>query len=139
MVLCLMVMLILFVPGGSFGDDVERDLKGFSKQIQRSERARRALERGKVYLEDSSYALARRELTRALLLDPGISEARFCLGMVESRSGNHKLAVDHFTRVYLPGARQMQTSPELAQQAPKKTSQVSGKRQTGRQDKKVLR
>lgn len=88
------------VLSGAFSDDTDKDLKGFNEDMLQLEKARRAVERGKIYFQDKSYEKARREFTTALQLDADYIEARFCLGLVERKTGNYKLSVEHFKAVY---------------------------------------
>jgi len=84
----------------AFSREIEQKLRGFNERIIRFEKARRAVERGKIYLQDKSYDDARREFITALQLNADYHEARFCLGLVERESGNCKLSVEHLKAVY---------------------------------------
>ena len=97
--LCSMLCVGVSLPG-AFSDDTDKDLKGFSEDMLRLEKARRAVERGKIYLQDKSYEDARREFTTALQLNVDYIEARFWLGLVERGAGNYKLSVEHFKAIY---------------------------------------
>ena len=99
--LLLCVLLGLSLPPVTIGAEENKELeKGYKQEIVRHEKAVEALRQGKTYLKDKSFDQARREFTQALKLDIGLVEARFCLGLVESASGNHKLALEHFKAVY---------------------------------------
>ena len=97
--LCSLVSVCISLPR-AFSEEIEQKLKGFDERIIRLEKARRAVERGKIYLQDKSYGDARQEFTTALKLDADYIEARFCLALVERGAGNSKLSVEHLKAVY---------------------------------------
>jgi len=80
----------------------------------RNEQAARALRRGKSYLKDKAWKQARRELNQALELNIDLTEARFCLGLVERGEGNHKLAIQQFEAVYSKDTDYKEICLELA-------------------------
>ena len=94
------VMLLQAMPALPAPGDAERDLKGFNQQVLRREIAERALRKGKSYLEDGSYELARKSLSEALTFDENLHEARFCLGLTEYRDGKFKLSVAQLNELY---------------------------------------
>jgi lipopolysaccharide biosynthesis regulator YciM len=97
--LCSLLSVCVSLPR-AFSEEIEQKLKGFNERIIRLEKARRAVERGKIYLQDKSYEDARQEFTTALKLDADYLEARFCLALVERGAGNHKLSVENLKAVY---------------------------------------
>lgn len=100
-VFCLLIFLSAFSYCISVrADETEKKLKGFSEKFIRQEKAIQALERAKVFLEEKSLDLARKELVSALKLDSELIEARYVLGLLEMEAGNYKLALDHLTEVY---------------------------------------
>ncbi|OGF98396.1 MAG: hypothetical protein A3F83_02235 [Candidatus Glassbacteria bacterium RIFCSPLOWO2_12_FULL_58_11] len=100
MIRCLVLLTLL--PPATFArpDKTEQGMKGFDAQIVRGEQAGRALRRGKSYLKDKAWVLARSEFNQALELNTDLIEARFCLGLVERGEGSHKLALQQFEAVY---------------------------------------
>ncbi|MBW7997875.1 MAG: tetratricopeptide repeat protein [Candidatus Glassbacteria bacterium] len=87
-------------PACAAPDDTERDLKGFDEQMVRQQKALRALQKGKSYLKDRSFELARKSFVEALTLNMDLHEARFCLGLAEYRDGKFKLAAAQFESLY---------------------------------------
>jgi tetratricopeptide (TPR) repeat protein len=83
-----------------YADELEKGLKGFNEKIIRHEKALQALEKGKAFLNDGEYDLARKAFVSALELDKELIEARYCLGLVEIKAGNPRLALEHFIEVY---------------------------------------
>ncbi len=81
-------------------DDAANDMKGFSPEMVRREQARRAVERGRAFLADKALRPAREEFLSALKLVPDDDEARLWLGRLELLAGNHRLALEHFLRIY---------------------------------------
>lgn len=101
--LCLYLVLsgiVLSLPLHAAPDDTRRDLKGFDEQMVRREQARRELVKGKAFLKDRSYEMARQSLANALRLNQDLQEARFCLGLTEYGDRKFKLAVAHFEKLY---------------------------------------
>lgn len=98
---CLSSMLCFFLGlPRAFPEEVDKEFKGFNERVIRHEKARRAVERGKIYLQDKLYDDARQEFTAALQLDADFIEARFCLGLAERGAGNYKLSIEHFKSLY---------------------------------------
>jgi Tfp pilus assembly protein PilF len=95
-----LILMLLAVAPAAASQDPDRDLKGFDEQIKRREMASRALSKGRTYLEDKSYKLARESLIEALRLYEDLHEARFYLGLTEYRDGKFKLAVAQFKSLY---------------------------------------
>ncbi|MEA2063183.1 MAG: tetratricopeptide repeat protein, partial [Gemmatimonadota bacterium] len=84
----------------------EKDLrKSYSEKFMRQEKARLEFEKGKTFFEDKAYNLARKQMETAIQLDREHLDARYYLGLVESRCGEYKLALEHFTRIYKTGFR----------------------------------
>jgi tetratricopeptide (TPR) repeat protein len=81
-------------------DEPEKGLKGFNEKIVRHEKALQALEKGKAFLDDGECDLARKAFVNALELDKELIEARYCLGLVEIKAGNPRLALEHFIGIY---------------------------------------
>ncbi|MBN2290453.1 MAG: tetratricopeptide repeat protein [Candidatus Glassbacteria bacterium] len=79
------------------GDELPQ---GYSEDFLRRQQAITEFEKGKRYFEDGSYDLARSQMLKVLELDREHLEARYYLGLVESRCGAHKLAVEHFMVIY---------------------------------------
>ena len=97
--LCSLLSVCVSLPR-AFSEEIEQKLRGFNERIIRLEKARRAVERGKIYLQDKSYEDARQEFITALKLDADYIEAHFCLALVERGAGNYKLSVEHLKAVY---------------------------------------
>ena len=94
------ILLLCMTFSGFASEDMERDLKQFSEQTVRQEKARRAMEKGKAYLEDKSFDLARESFTLALRFNESLDEARFCLGLTEYGDKKFKLAVAQLENLY---------------------------------------
>ena len=86
----------------------------YSDKLKRSELSILAFKKGKQFYEDGSYDLARSQMQLALQLDKEHLEARYYLGLVESRCGEHKLALEHFKFVYKKKPHFKKLSLEMA-------------------------
>ena len=75
-------------------------MRGFDSTVVRQEKARRALLKGKSFLDDGLLDKARTSLSEALTLDENLHEARFCLGLAEYKDGKFKLAIAQFESLY---------------------------------------
>lgn len=111
-----MILLLLLAapPSVAASEDTQRDFRGFNEQIKRREMARRALVKGRTYLEDNSFGLARESMIEALRLHENLHEARFYLGVTEYRDGNFKLAVAQLENLYKRQPSYPMLSLELA-------------------------
>ncbi|MFC1614201.1 hypothetical protein ACFL5K_02775 [Gemmatimonadota bacterium] len=76
------------------------DYSGYSKEVKRHEQSLREFKKGKLFFEEESYDLACKQMKLVLQLDKEHLEARYYLGLVESRFGAHKLALEHFMFIY---------------------------------------
>ncbi len=108
-------LLALAVPQfAAASENAQSDMKGYNEQTRHRNMARRALAKGRMYLEDKSYGLARESLIEALRLHQDLHEARFCLGLTEYRDGKYKLAVAQFESLYKRQASYPMLCQELA-------------------------
>jgi tetratricopeptide (TPR) repeat protein len=81
-------------------ETINEDYDGFSKEVKQHAKSLREFKKGKLFFEEESYDLARKQILLALQLDNEHLEARYYLGLVESRCGAHKLALGHFMFIY---------------------------------------
>jgi len=113
----LALLLLLTGPAAAFpADEAEtRDkLKPYGDELVRKELARMEFAKGKLYFEDKFYEPARRQMQAALKLDREHVDARYYLGLVESRCGEHKLALEHFLMIYKKKLRHRELCFEIA-------------------------
>ncbi len=97
----MVILLLLAAPlSVAASKNPERDFTGFNEQVKRRDMARRALAKGRTYLEDKSYDMARESLIEALRLYEDLHEARFYLSVTEYRDGKFKLAVAQLESLY---------------------------------------
>ncbi len=113
--LALLLLAGLAAPFPTHGAETKKDgMQSYSDDFARREQARLEFEKGKLYFEDESYDLARRQMQAALKLDHEHLAARYYLGLVESRCGEHKLAIEHFTAIYKKEPYYRELSFEMA-------------------------
>ena len=113
----LALLLLLTGPAEAFpADEAETQdkLKPYGDEFARKELARQEFVKGKLYYEDKSYELARRQMQAVLKLVHEHVDARYYLGLVESRCGEHKLALEHFLTVYKKKPRHRELYFEMA-------------------------
>ncbi len=117
----MLIFLALFFPAvpaavyPAVAEDTQNDeMQDYSDDFARSEQVSLELEKGKLYFEDESYDLARRHLLAVLRLDREHLEARYYLGLLESRCKEHKLAIEYFTAIYKKEPQYRELSFEMA-------------------------